>query len=105
MSWLRNPRTVCALHDFVKSKDPDFVFLMIAKLMGMEWKGKDSARTTVPKFVQYAMNGLDWGLADLWSSDVSVTLLLYIKHYINVLIVEESGDNPWLLMILTAAQK
>jgi hypothetical protein len=72
---------------------------------GMERKGKDSVKTIVPKFVHYAMNGLDWGLADLWSSDVSITLLSYIRHYIDVLIVEESGDNPWLLTILTATQK
>ena len=85
-----NPRTVFALRDYVRRRNPRIVFLS-------ETKSKNRRMEKV-KFNLGFTNGLyvpsrGWsgGLALLWSSDTNLEIKSYSNHHIDAIITE--ADN------------
>ncbi|KAF5465338.1 hypothetical protein F2P56_015356 [Juglans regia] len=100
LSWncrgLGNPRTVRELHCLVKTKVPNFVFLM-------ETKCKRSKVEKIKRLLnmEYSFvvdcKGLSGGLAFLWKEDVDAVLVSYSRQHISLEVKDLIKGKTWFL--------
>ena len=89
-----NPRTVFALHDYVRRWNPKLVFLSETKI--------NSRHVEIVKYRLGFSNGLivpnrgrRGGLALLWSRDTNLEIKSFSDHHIDAVITESSNGFVW----------
>lgn len=92
--WLGNPRTVRDLHQMVKEKKPNFVFLIetICKQKQME---KIRSQLGFEGLFVVEPVGRSGGLALLWKRQNFLEIFNYSRHHINAIIRDEDGSSGW----------
>ena len=87
---LGNPQTVNELHDLVRKKEPNIVFLMETRLQvrSLEWL---RLRLRMKGCLGVERHGLGGGLALLWDSSVDVHIQSYSDHHINADVFQSDG--------------
>jgi hypothetical protein len=87
---LGNPQTVNELHELVRKKGPNIVFLMETRLevRSLEWL---RLRLRMKGCMGVDRHGLGGGLALLWDSSVDVHIQHYSDHHISANVVQADG--------------
>jgi hypothetical protein len=87
---LGNPQTVNELHDIVKKKGPNLVFLMETRLANssLEWL---QVHLWICGCLGVERHGLGGGLALLWDSTVNVTIQSYLAYHIDAEVIQADG--------------
>ncbi|KAJ0075025.1 hypothetical protein Patl1_34398 [Pistacia atlantica] len=93
---LGNSRTVRELHHWVKTKCPDFVFLM-------ETKCKRNKLEIIRNKIGFSCSfvvdsrGASGGIAMLWKDDKEVDLLSYTQHHISFIVNQSTVNQKFIL--------
>ena len=87
---LGNPQTVNELHDLVKQKGPNVVFLMETRLSvrSLEWL---RVRFRMQGCMGVERSGQGGGLALFWDSSVKVHVQSYSDYHINAEVIQIDG--------------
>ena len=91
---LGNPRTVRALHDLVKSKVAQIVFLT-------ETKAEVSTMERVRQRIGFKYGfhvprvGLSGGLSLMWVEEIELSIQSYSRHHIDSLVQGTYGGEKW----------
>jgi hypothetical protein len=91
---LGNPRTVRVLHQLVKEKKPNFVFLIETLSSGSKMEKIRCKLAFEGLFVVNPV-GRSGGLALLWKENSSLEIFNYSRQHINAIIRNDNGSPDW----------
>ncbi|KAJ0095316.1 hypothetical protein Patl1_15848 [Pistacia atlantica] len=93
---LGNPRTVRELHHWVKTKCPDFVFLMETKCNRNKL---ELIRNKIGFSCSFVIEsrGASRGIAMLWKDDKEVDLVSYTQHHISIIVNQPTTNQKFIL--------
>ncbi|XP_042942727.1 uncharacterized protein LOC122276878 [Carya illinoinensis] len=98
LSWncrgLGNPRTVRELHQLVKEKSPQVVFLSETKCNRERVEMVRNRLGFVNSFVVNSL-GRSGGLAMIWNENLNASLFSYSRHHISLMIKSEEEGREW----------
>ncbi|KAJ0008131.1 hypothetical protein Pint_29751 [Pistacia integerrima] len=100
ISWncrgLGNPRTVRELHHWVKTKCPNFVFLMETKCNRNK---VELIRNKIGFSCSFVVEsrGASGGIAMLWKDDKEVDLVSYTQHHISIIVNQPTANQKFIL--------
>ncbi|KAJ0017174.1 hypothetical protein Pint_11951 [Pistacia integerrima] len=100
ISWncrgLGNPRIVCELHHWVKTKCPDFVFLMETKCNRNKLELIRNKIGFSCSFVVESRRA-SGGIAMLWKDNKEVDLVSYTQHHISIIVNQPTANQKFIL--------
>ncbi|XP_031254340.1 uncharacterized protein LOC116112330 [Pistacia vera] len=100
ISWncrgLGNPWTVCELHHWVKTKCPDFVFLIETKCNRNKLELIRNKIGFSCSFVVESRRA-SGGIAILWKDDKEVDLVSYTQHHISIIVNQPTANQKFIL--------